>query len=134
VTCLASQASAVHVAISRNVLADMMWASQANHGDAAIVPLTLGSVLFSMLTQRWASMSAELYSEILCWIALPMLLKRAGSRQDLASKGGLPGGPSGGKTTMISLWAVAACLAVASLFKAQVSVLITFLVRTDVPI
>jgi hypothetical protein len=109
-----------------------MWASQANHADAAIVPFALGSVLFSMLTQGWASMSAELYSEILCWIALPILLKRAGSRQDITSKGGLPGGPHGGKTSMISLWAVAACLAVTSLFKAQVNVLIAFLVSMHV--
>lgn len=85
--------------------------------DVESVPIRAGAALLCTVIAQWLySQKNELYSEILCWMILPVLLrtrKRTG--------GDTIPIPNGGKTPVPSrsLWIIAIGIAATSFYKAE---------------
>ncbi|SPO04707.1 related to capsule-associated protein [Cephalotrichum gorgonifer] len=98
-----------------------------NRAAASVAGSTAAAVLCAVLTQARYSRQSELYSDLLCWATLPLFLgpqQRWGPRnvKDSESSGTLLPKRStnaGPKTSKLSAWAFAACIAILCYWTAE---------------
>ncbi|KXH52070.1 hypothetical protein CSIM01_07889 [Colletotrichum simmondsii] len=95
------------------------------------------AAIYTVVTQYLSSNAAELWSELLCWLLLPILFRSArqssyslgdnkGSRDSLPSPI-LRSPGSGVAAGSLSLWAVAFAIAVVSVYRAEYKSVVVFL-------
>lgn len=109
-----------------------------NHFDP-VVGWTGLATLCSALVQYFSNRRSELWSEMVCWIALPFMIH---ARTALSTKEhGIDWVLSGPRLSLptglrpqltsssISLWVVAVCLGVVALFKAEYETVLGYFVR-----
>ncbi|KAI0012689.1 hypothetical protein F4779DRAFT_614410 [Xylariaceae sp. FL0662B] len=105
-----------------------MWKTPFNHID--LVTRSAGAALLcSVLTQRLSSAQSELFSEMLCWIVLPIVFRiarRPDADVDKFSKAIAPGRPMNQRASTASLWAVALSIATFCIFKAETGMVVGF--------
>lgn len=93
------------------------------------------AIVFAVLAQYESSTQTELCSELLCWVVLPVLVRKDKARKahtdiDDTSKPALPSHLVVHKndTSSTSLWLVALCLMLASVYRAESKTTIAFVV------
>lgn len=97
------------------------------------------AAIYTVVTQYLSSNATELWSELLCWLLLPILFRSARQSSyslgdNKASRDSLPSpilrGPGSGVAAgSLSLWAVAFAIAVVSVYRAEYKSVVVFLVR-----
>lgn len=96
------------------------------------------AAIYTVVTHYLSSNAAELWSELLCWLLLPILFRSTrqspyglgdskGSKNNLPSP--VPRSPGSGVAPgSVSLWAVAFAIAVVSVYRAEFKTIVVFLV------
>ncbi|KAI1177812.1 glycosyltransferase family 90 protein [Nemania sp. FL0916] len=92
------------------------------------------ALVLSVLTCYWSPRQSELTSEILCWLLLPFIFSKARRDRNVRGPGITPPLNGGLKTesrrngppSPVSLWLVALCIAICSVFRAQRGIIVLF--------